>query len=542
MGSWQGKSNLFKRTASVQIKDLTLRKYEGMQASARLDEMLRMLKEVFGDTDDIAIRQFRIFGSFNAAAVFLEPMVDQDRINRDILQPLMTALKDGQAEQLHASRIADYALHDCLHAADASAEISIVPMLLAVTSGETLICIDGSHKALIVNTRDIKKRAIEQPQTEQVIRGPREGFIESLDTNIALVRSRLSTTDLKVKMAPIGRRGNTNVAVCYLSSIADPAIVERVLGRLAKIDTDAILDAGYIEQFIEDQPFSPFPQIQNTERPDKTAAALLEGRIAILSNGSPFALIVPCFFSQFYQTLDDYTERFLIGSLIRIIRLVALVTSLIFPALYVSLISFNPELIPTDFAVAVAGGRAGVPFPTVIEVLMIEISMEILREATIRLPQVIGGALSIVGVLIIGQAAVSAGFSSPITVVIVAFTTIGSFATPAYNAAIALRMLRFPLIILAGSFGLFGVLIGLLFIANHLLAMESFGVPYMAPFVPGNWQGFKDLLLRGPIWWMRKRPSHLHTLDANRLPPDAADAPMRRTLQYAGEEDTRAHE
>ena len=302
------------------------------------------------------------------------------------------------------------------------------------------------------------------------------------------------------------------------------------------------MDVGYVEQFIEDQPFSPFPTIQNTERPDKTAAALLEGRVAIMSEGSPFALIVPCFFNQFYHTVDDYTERFLIGSFIRIIRLLALITSLIFPALYVSLISFNPELIPTEFAVAIAGGRAGVPFPTFIEVLMIEISMEVLREATLRLPQVIGGALSIVGVLIIGQAAVSAGFASPITVVIVAFTTIGSFATPAYNAASALRLLRFPLILLAGTFGLYGVMLGLLFICNHLLALESFGSPFLSPFVPASRQGMKDLFIRGPLWWMRKRPSHLNPQDPDRLDAHAGAEPIGRILTYGSGEEPSPHE
>lgn len=187
-----------------------------------------------------------------------------------------------------------------------------------------------------------------------------------------------------------------------------------------------------------------------------------------------------------------------------------------FPSLYVAVISFNPEVIPTDFAVAVAGSRAGVPYPAMVEVLLMEISMEVLREATIRLPQLIGGALSIVGVLVIGQAAVSAGFSSPITVVIIAMTTVGSFATPAYNAAIALRMLRFPLIVLAGCFGLYGIMFGMILITNHLLSIRSFGVPYMTPVTPFNAQEWKDTLLRGPIWWMSDRPGHLKSLQTKR--------------------------
>jgi spore germination protein KA len=190
---------------------------------------------------------------------------------------------------------------------------------------------------------------------------------------------------------------------------------------------------------------------------------------------------------------------------------------LVFPSIYVSIISFNTELIPTEFAVAVAGGRAGVPFPAVVEVLIIETSMEVLREATIRLPQQVGGALSIVGVLVVGQAAVAAGFASPITVVAIALTTIGSFATPAYNAALALRLLRFPLIIMAGVFGLYGVMIGLILIANHLLSLKSFGVPYLSPLIPGDFQGYKDLIIRGPLSWMTYRPSFLRPVDRVKL-------------------------
>lgn len=319
----------------------------------------------------------------------------------------------------------------------------------------------------------------------------------------------------------IGRRSKSKVAVCYLDGVTNLDLLKEVNKRLSNIDIDAVLDSGYLEQYIEDNHLSPFPQVQYTERPDKVVANLLEGRVAIIVDGSPLALVVPTVFNQFYQTVEDYTERFLLMSAIRMARLVALVFSLIFPSLYVAIISFNPELIPTEFAVAVAGGRAGVPFPAIIEVLVIEISMEVLREATIRLPQQVGGALSIVGVLVVGQAAVAAGFASPITVVIIALTTIGSFATPAYNAALALRLLRFPLIIMAGIFGLYGVMIGLILILNHLLSLKSFGVPYMSPLVPGNFQGMKDVLIRGPLWWMSDRPSFLQTIEKNRLGTEA---------------------
>lgn len=328
----------------------------------------------------------------------------------------------------------------------------------------------------------------------------------------------------------IGKRTRSKVAICFVEGITNPELVQEVKKRLSKIDTSSVLDSGVLEQYIEDNHLSPFPQVQYTERPDKVVSNLLEGRVAILVDGSPLALVVPTVFSQLYQTVEDYNERFLLMSSIRMARLVALVFSLIFPSLYVAVISFNPELIPTEFAVAVAGGRAGVPFPAIVEVLIIEISMEVLREATIRLPQQVGGALSIVGVLVIGQAAVSAGFSSPITVVIIALTTIGSFATPAYNAALALRLLRFPLIVMGGLFGLYGIMIGLILIANHLLSLKSFGVPYLSPLVPGNFNGMKDLLFRSPLWWFKKRPAMLQTIDDTRTAPGVIDE-LKRTSE-----------
>lgn len=255
----------------------------------------------------------------------------------------------------------------------------------------------------------------------------------------------------------------------------------------------------------------------NTERPDVVVSGLLEGRVIILMEGSPFVLMVPVVFAQFYQTVDDYSERFLIGSLIRLIRVLAILSSLFFPAIYVSLVSFHPELIPTDFAVAVAGGRAGVPFPAIAEVLFVEISMEILREASVRLPQQVGSAFSIIGILVVGQAAVDAGFASPITVVIVALTTIGSFAAPAYNVSISFRMLRFPILVLAGIFGLYGVMVGAVMIANHMLSLRSFGVPYLTPFSPENRRGWLDTLIRAPFWMLRRRPAFLHPLQRQRL-------------------------
>ncbi|CAM4439090.1 spore germination protein KA [Paenibacillus endophyticus] len=495
----------------------TLEKLKDRKITADIDKTIAFIDEILGVNVDLTIRKFHVFGQYDAVIIYFCNMVNPNVINLDILKPLMYMPPHLQGKHIPIDQLKDVLHNDALYHSDCKYESYLSMLIESILRGGTLVAVDGLEEVFLFETRSIDKRSIDQPATEQVIRGPREGFIEPLGTNISLIRYRLQSPDLRIETMELGLRTKSKVAVCYMEGLTNPELVKEVNARLSKIDIDGILDSGYIEQFIEDNHYSPFPQVQYTERPDKVVANLLEGRVSILVDGSPLALLVPTVFSQFYQTIEDYTERFLLMSSIRLARLIALMFSLIFPAIYVSIISFNPELIPTEFAVAVAGGRAGVPFPAVVEVLIIEISMEILREATIRLPQQVGGALSIVGVLVIGQAAVSAGFSSPITIVIIALTTIGSFATPAYNAALALRLLRFPLIIMAGIFGLYGVMIGLILIANHLLSLKSFGVPYLSPLVPAEFQGMKDLLIRGPLWWMNKRPSFLQPVDTDRV-------------------------
>ncbi|WP_052087784.1 spore germination protein [Paenibacillus wynnii] len=503
--------------------------------SNKLQNNLDTLFRTLGDNGDLVIRDFTLFGLHRAALVFFSTLVNLETIQEHILKPLMAKPADPSDIPDKIEEMNSFIWSKVVHVTKGKVTGTFASLSSDIVKGQLILLIDGLNQALTFDMRKIDQRGVEPPMTEQVIRGSREGYVEKLENNLSLLRYRLQTPDFKIEISPIGTRTKSRVAVCYIEGIADENLVAEAMRRISIIDTDNIIDSGYIEQFIEDQPLSPFPQVQSTERPDKTVSSLLEGRVAILVDGSPFSLLVPALFNQFLQTMDDYTERFMIGSILRVIRLIALLFSLVFPALYVSIISFNPELLPTEFAVAISGSRAGVPFPAVLEVLIMEVSMEILREATIRLPQMIGGALSIVGVLVIGQAAVEAGLASPITVVIIALTTIGSFASPSYNAAIALRMLRFPIIISAGLLGLFGVMIGMIFIINHLLFLESFGVPYMSPYIPGKWRDMKDTLVRAPLWWMHKRPNFLHTKDTNRTPESVHTSYIDQIFQQEGE-------
>jgi len=339
------------------------------------------------------------------------------------------------------------------------------------------------------------------------VRGSREGLSETITVSLGMIRRRLKDPHLRVDLFEIGKRTKTNVAMLYIKGIADPKIVKEFKKRLDRINIDGVLESGYIEELIMDQVWSPFPQIQNTERSDVVVGHLLEGKVALVVDGTPHVLIAPAVFTQFYHSAEDYFERYMISSALRLIRLISLVIALLLPSIYIALISYHPEMIPNTLAIAMAAGRSVVPFIPILEALIMEFSVEILREASIRLPGPIGPTIGIVGALVIGDAAVTAGLVSPTMVIVVGLTTISSYANPNYNAAISLRILRFPFMIAAATFGLYGIMILLFLLLIHLSQLKSFGVPYMGPFGPLNLKDIKDSFIRVPWKWMIQRPS-----------------------------------
>lgn len=500
------------------------------QTTSNLESSIAQLKRVFEKDMDFSIRKFNLFRQTPAALVYLSTLVGKEIINRDVLKPLQeqNAPKEGRQPVIR------YIMENVLYYSNVKEVTDFSTVISSLVQGKAILFINGIEQALELDVTEQEKRGIEQPESERVVRGPRDGFIEQLPTNIALLRYRLPIPEFRVEQTEVGTRTRSKVAICYLEDVASPVLLQEVKKRIDAIQIDRVLDAGYIEQFIEDNSKSPFPQVLNTERPDKAIGNILEGRVAILVEGSPFALIAPATFNQFYQTSEDYNDRWLISSAIRFIRLVALLFSLTFSSFYITVLSFHPELIPANFVVAAASGRQGVPFSVLVEVLIMELAMEILREATVRMPQQVGGALSIVGVLVVGQAAVQAGFVSPITVVIIALSTIGSFAIPSYNAANAFRMLRFLLIILAGTLGLLGLAVGYMLVTNHMVTLRSFGVPYMAPFSPGNVKALKDSIIRAPLEWLKERPASVHPKDAQRVGGRVKDTADRNFLNEEG--------
>ncbi|GGG04024.1 hypothetical protein GCM10010912_55990 [Paenibacillus albidus] len=401
-----------------------------------------------------------------------------------------------------------------------------------------MIVLDGIQSALAVSITGGTRRSVEEPSSQTVIRGPKEGFTEDISINITLIRRKLRTPDLKFESHIIGKVTQTTVILAYIEGIADPEVVQEVTRRLQSIDTDSILESGYIEEFIQDAPLTPFPTMLNSERPDTVAGSLLDGQVAILIDGTPFALIAPVTFFNFFQTAENYYQRYDISTFLRGVRLLSFLVSLLLPSVFIALTTFQQEMIPTTLLVTLAAQREGAPFPALLEALLMELTFEVIREAGVRMPRAIGPAISIVGALVIGQAAVEAGLVSGAMVIVVAFTAISNFVIPYFSMAASIRLLRFILMLLAGTLGLFGILAGVIPILAHLVSLKSFGVDYLMPYSPFYKSNMKDLLIRVPWWAMKTRPNEKSGPNKTRQAPHQFPAGSDNIINRINKPDT----
>ncbi|MDQ0872773.1 spore germination protein [Paenibacillus sp. V4I3] len=475
--------------------------------STDLLQNIGQLKTIFDRSSDIVFRDFQVGATQKGTLLFLDGLVNMKLIDDDVIKPLLEYGKNNLTQPIFRYEEMENLLQDqVISAAQVSSGANFQDVINHVLSGDTALILDGAERALFVSAREWESRAVEEPATEAVIRGPRDGFTENLRTNTSLIRRRLKTPQLKMEAMKVGRLSRTEIVITYLDHIADESLVAEVRERIGRIDIDAILESGYIEELIEDTPRSIFPQVQSTERPDKVVGNLLEGKVAIIIDNTPFALYVPVTFYEMLQASEDYYGRFMISTAIRWIRFLFLVIALFLPSLYIALLTFHQELVPSTLLYSVASSRETVPFPAIIEALLMEIAFEGLREAGVRLPRPVGQSVSIVGALVIGQAAVQAGIVSAPMVIVVSITGIASFIIPSFSQAVAIRMLRFPMMFLAGSLGLYGILLGILFIMSHMCRLRSFGMPYLSPLAPLHFGDFKDVLVRAPWWSMTNRP------------------------------------
>ncbi len=483
-----------------------------------IDANLKHIREIVNPSDDIYVREFTITAlGLRAAIVFVEDMIDGESISQNILSQL-------QSPMLSENCIETSQLMKCLRSSLTAATVNVstdmAEIIKRLLSGETVLFVDTNAAAVIISTRKLENKAISEPAGETSIRGSRVAFTESLGVNITLLRRHLVNPNFIVKKMAIGVRCEVNVALVYFRGIANPNLVYQAEQRLKRLKVDVIGSAGLVENLINDHPFSPFPTIYATERPDKILAGMLEGRIAIMIDGTPFALLAPATFGDFMQAGDDYYDNWMVGSLLRLTRYLAAFFAIVTPALYVATTTFHPGLIPTPLTLTIAAARQGIPFPALVEALVMEIILEILQEAGVRMPKTIGPAVSIVGGLVLGDAAVRAGLISAPIVVVISFTAIVSFAVGNYRISLPLRFFRVPLMMAASVLGIFGVVMGLVAIIVHLSMLESFGEPYLAPFTPKNsfrLSDLKDSIVVAPPVAMKTRPGYLEPGDSEKL-------------------------
>lgn len=498
--------------------------------SVCLNENIKVLKQVFSDCSDVVFREFFIGTPVpvKGLVIFIEGLTEKSLLNENLMKSLMFDLPSLPiAEKINTGNAFKIIKEQLLPFAETAETGEMLEMIEFILGGDAALLIDGSASALLPCTKGWNQRAVVEPETETVVRGPREGFTESLRTNTVLIRRRIKSTRLKMENMKIGALTKTDVNIIWIEGIADSSVVQEVRNRLGRINTDSILESGYLEEFIEDAPLSIFPTVNYTERPDKAAGALLEGRVAIITDTTPMVLIVPVTFTEFLQSSEDYYLKYIYASALRLLRLVTLNIALLLPSFYVAIVTYHQELLPTALLVSIAAAREGVPFPAFVEALLMEATFEVLREAGVRLPRPVGQAVSIVGALVIGDAAVSAGLVSPAMVIVVSLTAISSFTIPSYSGSFAVRLLRFPIIMAAAALGLFGIMVALLAILIHLCSLRSFGVPYLSPIAPTSWRDLKDVFVRAPWWKMFTRPRTIGYVEPARQDYGQRPAPPR---------------
>ncbi|MNO27679.1 Spore germination protein A1 [compost metagenome] len=486
-----------KLKASAQTTDLKI--------SDHLDDNETALTQVFTNCSDFVVRRLDMFGTMHGMVVFLDVLVDKQLWDDGLLAPLMqqAAVPVDSPSQLYEQL--KYKFSSVVQPAVVS---NIDDAVQRIIKGESVLFVEGSTEAYSFAVKDNLNRPLNEPSTEAVIRGPRYGFIEKLDINITLMRHRLRTPRLKTVKLSAGKVSRTEITILYLENIAKQSVVDEVKSRIAGIDMDSVLESGYIEELISDHPFSPFPVIQSTQRPDLVSGSLIEGKVAVLTDGTPMALIMPVTFWSGFQSAEDYYMKFMFATMLRWLRYLFAFFALALPSIFIAITTFHQEMIPTSLTLSLAAAREVVPFPALMEALIMEITFEALREAGIRLPRPVGQTISIVGALVIGQAAVQAGIISATIIIVVSITGISSFLIPNPSMSQAISLLRFPLMLLAASFGLYGVGIGLLAVLVHLVNLRSFGVPYMTPLAPFKLTGLGDVLYRAPWGSMLKRHKH----------------------------------
>lgn len=473
--------------------------YENTHLSGDLDRDILLFKTIFRRDAVLRLREVTIGGRWRCCLVYMDGMVNSGQLGETVVE----ALLEGTASKTVAPTC-DYIAKNILFANEVNETAKLPDMLRAILYGDTVLITEGSRTALTINTKGWRARGIKEPDSERVLQGPREGFDEAAMFNLAMIRRKLLTPDLCIEIIRIGRRSDTPVFICYLGSLVDQNMLKELKRRLGKIDIDGILDSNYIAENIRDSRNSLLKTTGSTERPDIVAARLLEGRIALVVDGTPVVLTLPYLFSENFQSDEDYYINFLLASLSRVLRWVCFFITVSVPGVFVALITHHFYLLPTHFALTVSRLRAGVPIASVVECLALIFAFEILKEAGLRMPQNLGHALSVVGGLVVGQAAVEAGIISAPMLIAVAFSAIAGLMVPRLTGAVF--YLRLFIVIASAAFGLYGYIVAASVFAIRVFSLKSFGVDYTESFAKPQFATLKDTFIRAPWRLMKTRP------------------------------------
>lgn len=471
---------------------------KNMRLDFRLDNNLKILNYYFTDCPDIIQKHVVLKEMRRGCFIFIKEFMNSDLLQRDFIRPLMMM----DYSKLSSKNIIEY-----LPTLNNSLCYDFDSVVTSVLEGKIVFMIDGISFVVACDLMNVEKRVISEPIGEKNVRGPHDGFIESLNTNISQLRIKIKSSKFKYKSIVLGNVTNQSLAIVYIEGVANPEIVNNFYNKIKSIKIDGLLSINYIEQLIVDTKPSIFPQYIATERIDKSVAALLEGKVVVLLDGTPYALIAPISFFSFFDAPDDYSSNWIVGTMIRFVRFLSVITTLTLPGLYISITSFQYYLIPTDILVQLGKSRAGVAFPPVAEALMMEFTVQMIREASIRLPTYIGATIGVVGGIIIGQAAVSAGIVSNLFIIVVGIMAIASYVTPNYDFGMAITVLRIFILLMSSLFGIVGMITCFTLLLMHLLSLESLGQPYFSPIMPLKIRDIKDTIIRSPLKFMKRIPN-----------------------------------
>jgi len=445
---------------------------------------------------------------------YMDGMVDSKIVNDNILKPLV---QDEQFDTCKAETDAAGLISmGLIYSSSVKVRTNIKDLTDDMLSGHAAIIFNNAKIAFTFEIKSGLSRAISEPTGENVIKGAKDSFIEDLRTNTALCRVKVKSPYLALEEIKVGKQTNTKVALLYMKNIVAEKLINEVRKRVEAINIDEALTPGMIEEYIIDNKYSTFPQVMYTERPDRFCSGIVDGRVGIIIEGIPMTYIVPGTLLQFVQTPDDYSNQFIVASTLRFLRFLSLFITLVLPGFYICITSFHPEMLPAELTFSIVASKEGVPFPMFAEVIILLIAFELLVEAGLRLPKTIGQTVSIVGALVVGQAAVEAKILSPATVIIIAITSIAGFTLPNQDFSNAVRLWRFTFVVFSSIIGMLGLTFGLILLFHHWCSLETYGVPYLDPLVANEDEQLQDTLFRLPMSMMKKRPSGLNTKNEKR--------------------------